>query len=429
MHQHSKTLLALALAALTPSVWAAGFALQNQNGSGNGNAFAGSAAAAEDAGTIFFNPAGMTLLGEGHNISLAGTILDRSLKFTDTGTGGIYNSVLGYPVGSSGGDAGGTSLIPAGYWSMSLSPALRIGLGVSPTFGNKTEYSSDFAGRFSGYYADLQQININPSVAYKINEMVSVGFGINYAMNEIEFRQKVHLGAPGQGTAVLKGDDDAWGWNIGAMFQVTPTTRLGVAYRSKIKFDLEGDQKVTVDANGAAVGAASYAIRSTLETPDNFSLALKQELGPQWELLADLTWTGWSSVKTLPVFRTDTGAQVNALSYNFDDTWRIGVGANYILSDAWKLRVGVAYDQTPIQNDADRTMTLPDSDRTWLALGARYTLSKATSLDVSYSHIFFKDASTSRAVTNYPSPTVVQTVRGNFETSADQFSFQLNHRF
>jgi len=423
MHQHSRTLLALALAALTPSAWAAGFALQNQNGSGNGNAYAGAAAAADDAGTIFFNPAGMTLLGEGHSISLGGTLLNRSLEFTNKGT----TAVPTFPLGTNGGDAGGTSVIPAGYWSMSLSPALRIGLGISPTFGNKTEYDSTFIGRFSGYYAELKQININPAVAYKLNEMVSLGFGVNYAMNEIEFRQKVPLGAATQGTATLKGDDDAWGWNVGAMFQLTPTTRLGLAYRSKIKFDLEGDQTVTVDATGAVFAPATYAIKSTLETPDSFSMALSQKLDDRWELLGDLTWTGWSSVKTLPVIRSSTGAQVNSLSYNFEDSWRVGIGANYILNDAWKLRVGTAYDKSPVKNDADRTMTLPDSDRTWLAFGARYTMSKETSLDVGYSHIFFKKASTARFVdlTGFPD----QTVRGEFETSADQFSLQINHRF
>lgn len=424
MHQPLK-LIALSLAVIAPSAWASGFALQNQNGSGNGNAYAGSAAAAEDAGTIFFNPAGMTLLDEGHNISLGATVLNRKIEFENTGT-----TTLLPPLGTDGGDAGGTSVVPAAYWSMSLSPALRIGLGISPTFGNKSEYDADFMGRFSGYYTELRQINVNPSIAYKINDMVSVGFGINWARNEIEFRQKIAVVPPGlQGTAVLEGDDDAWGWNVGAMFQITPTTRLGVAYRSKIKFDLEGDQTATLDATGATIAPLTYKIKSELETPDSFSVAVSQAFGPQWELLADFTWTGWSTVESLPVIRASDGVQTNTLSYNFKDTWRVGLGANYKLNDEWKLRIGTAYDKTPIKHDEDRTMTLPDSDRTWLAFGARYSMSKATSVDLSYSHIFFEDASTARAVKNPATGATIQTVRGDFETSADQFSLQLNHRF
>jgi long-chain fatty acid transport protein len=417
MHKQTRKLIALALATMAPSVWASGFALQNQNGSGNGNAFAGAAAAAEDAGTIFFNPAGMTQLGEGHSFSIAGTILDRSIQFTDKGTAAVPS----FAVGNSGGDAGGTSLIPAAYWSMSLSPALRLGIGISPTFGNKTEYSTSFVGRFSGYYANMEQININPSVAFKLSDMISLGFGINYATNEIEFRQMVPVAAGVQRAGILKGDGEGWGWNAGATFQLSPATRLGLAYRSKIEIDLEGTQYVV------GIPGYPFAIKSTLETPDSFSVALNQQLSDQWEVLADLTWTGWSSVRTLPVIRTSTGAQVASLSYNFEDTWRIGIGANYKLNDAWKLRIGTAYDKSPVKNDTDRTMTLPDSDRTWLAFGARYTMSKETSIDVGYSHIFFKKASTSRFVdlTGFPD----QTVRGDFDTSADQFSFQLNHRF
>ncbi|MBI5785796.1 MAG: transporter [Rhodocyclales bacterium] len=420
MTHQTRTLFAVALAALAPSAWAAGFALQNQNGSGNGNAFAGAAAAAEDAGTIFFNPAGMTLLQEGHSIALGGTVLDRSIEFTNKGTVAVPT---GFPLGTNGGDAGGTSVIPFGYWSMSLSPALRVGLGISPTFGNKTEYDTTFIGRFSGYYAELQQININPAVAYKLNDAVSLGFGINYALNEIEFRQMVPIGAATQTPAILKGDDDGWGWNVGAMFRIGPATRLGIAYRSTIEFDLEGTQTVV------GVPANSFAIKSKLETPDSFSMALSQKLDDRWELLGDLTWTGWSSIKTLPVIRSSTGTQVTSLSYNFEDTWRVGIGANYLLNDAWKLRIGTAYDKSPVKNDADRTMTLPDADRTWLAFGARYTLSKETSVDLGYSHIFFKKVSTERAVPMTTPPFGTQTVRGEFETSADLLSVQLNHRF
>ena len=115
---------------------AAGFAIQNQSGSGNGNAFAGAAAAAEDAGTVYFNPAGMTNLPEGHNIALTGTLLSRSIKYKDTGTytlGGVIaapNITVYAPTGD-GGNAGGLALIPSGYWAYSLSPNLRLGLGVS----------------------------------------------------------------------------------------------------------------------------------------------------------------------------------------------------------------------------------------------------------------------------------------------------------
>ena len=74
-------------------------------------------------------------------------------------------------------------------------------------------------------------------------------------------------------------------------------------------------------------------------------------------------------------------------------------------------------------------MTVPDSDRIWLAFGARWAMNKATSIDMGYAHIFFKDSTTQRAVMNTAETATLQTVRGNFSTRADLFSLQLNHNF
>lgn len=417
-------LIALSLAVLAPAAWASGFALQNQNGSGNGNAFAGAAASSEDAGIIFFNPAGMALLGDGDNVSVAGTIIDRSIKFTNKGSSTI--SPAAAPLGTTdGGDAGGTALVPAFYWSHGLSKQLWVGLGVSPTFGNKTEYSTDFIGRNAGYYADMQQININPSIAYKPVEQLALGFGIDIAHNMTHFKQGVTLAALGGNNNYVDIKGDAWGYgyNLGASYAVAPSTRLALTYRSQIKFDLEGKY----DANTAVGPLQDHDIKATLKTPDSASLALSQKLGDQIELLADVTWTGWSVVDTIKVYDKNSGANVTNLSYNFKDTWRYGIGMNYQMNDAWKLRAGLAYDQAPIKSDADRTMTLPDSDRTWLSFGARYTVSKASSIDVGYTHLFFKNCSTARAVA--VGSTTYQTIRGDFKTSADLFSLQYNMKF
>lgn len=398
---------------------AAGFQLQNQNAAGTAVAFAGAAAVAEDASTIFFNPAGMTYLPQGHSISVGGTVIDRSVKFSNTGT--TPAPVANQPLGDNGGDGGGASLVPALYYSYAISPELRFGLGLSVTYGSETKYGDNFIGRFSGRYTSIHQINLNPSLAYQVNDLLSVGVGINYAQSEIEFRQNAPVvGAP---LGILKGDDTAWGWNVGAMLQLSPETRLGLAYRSKLRFHLEGSQTI------AAIGI-DRPITAQLETPDNFSLALSQKVGSRLELLADATWTGWSSVNALEPVVTTTGARATApLRYNFRNTWRYGLGAKYQWNDTLNLRAGIAYDQTPVPEDAYRTMTVPDADRTWLAFGARWQMNKATSLDFGYAHIFFQDVSTSRAVMTTAETTTLQTVRGNFKTSANLYSMQLNYNF
>ena len=72
---------------------AAGFALIEQSASGMGNAFAGAAATAEDASTIFYNPAGMSKLGStqitvgAHLIDLS-ACLNHDHPFLETASGG-----------------------------------------------------------------------------------------------------------------------------------------------------------------------------------------------------------------------------------------------------------------------------------------------------------------------------------------------------
>lgn len=431
-----------ALIAITFSGTAAasGFQLQNQTGSGNGNAFAGAAAAAEDAGTVMWNPAGMTYLPKGHNISAAATILSRVIDFDDRGSTGIPTlgpGLGGFPLGTTdGGNAGGTSIVPAFYWAYSFSDRLSLGLGVSPTFGNVTEYDFDFIGRNAGHFAEIKQININPSVAWKVNERVSIGGGLNFAHNETQFKQGVPASGlvpvPGVGLVPfpanndldVKGDDWAVGYNLGAMFQLTPATRLGITYRSELKFDLEGKQKFKSPVTGILV---NQDIKAVLKTPASASLALAHQYNDRLELLADFTWTDWSVVDTIQLKNKATGANLSALSYNFKDTWRVGIGANYQLNDDWKLRFGVAYDKSPVKSAEDRTMTLPDSDRTWLSIGAKYRISPKMSLDVGYTHLMFASARTERAV--YFGTTKVQTIRGKWDNSVEILAAQINYNF
>lgn len=411
----------------TGSAMSAGFQLQNQNGAGTGLAFAGQAANPEDASTVFFNPAGMTDLPSGKNVTVAGTVIDRSVKFSDTGTTPmpVINPLTNLPtggfhaVGGNGGDAGGAKLVPASFFTYSLNAKTVLGLGVSGTYGSESEYDTNFAGRFSGRYTSIHQININPSVAHKVNDQFSIGVGLNYAKNEVEFRQSTpFVGAP---EAQLKGKDSALGWNVGVMLKPNERTRIGIAYRSKIKFDLQGSLVI------APLGI-NRPINAKLNTPDNLSLAFSHKLNDKVEILGDATRTGWGTLQRLQAFNSTTGALENQLSYNFKSSWRAGLGVKYQLDGKWNLRAGVAIDKTPVPDASSRTMTLPDSDRTWLAFGARMKVNEKSSMDFGYAHIFLKGSSTTRQVLS-STGVVLQTVRGDFKSSVNLFSAQYNVNF
>lgn len=418
----SLALLAGFIGAMLPGqATAAGFAVQNQNGSGTGVAFAGAAAMAEDASTLYFNPAGMTYLPLGHSISAAGTLVSRSLRLDDRGS----NALGPFPLGDDGGQGGGMSLIPAAYYSYAVNDRFRLGVGVSATFGNKTDYSTTFVGRFQGNYVDLKALNVNPSFAWRVNDQLSIGAGVSFVKLEGDIQQQLPVSPllPNARNR-LEADDTAMGFNLGLMYQVTPDMRVGISYRSKVDFRLKG-QATATDAGPATGVTPAFA---KIELPDTFSVAVHQQLNERWEMMGDYTWTGWSSFKSLNVRNENTGATLSNPNYDFRDSWRIGFGAGYQYTETLKLRFGVAFDKSPVPDADSRTLTLPDSDRWWLAFGARYALTPKSSLDVGYAHIFFDREGIDRRTVVGTVPTA-QIIRGKFDTSADLLSVQYNHSF
>ena len=415
MTSHARIVgFAASLAALVTAgiVQASGFALIEQNVSGLGNAYAGAAAVAEDASTIFFNPAGMTRL-PGMQAVAAVHAIRPSVKFSNTAS---TLAPLQTSAGGNGGDAGGWAFVPNAYFSWQVSPAWHVGVSLNAPFGLKTEYDATWVGRFHAIESELRTVNVNPSVAFKVNETISLGAGISYQRADATLTNAVNytgafvraacptgipacvaaalpiIGGPGvEGVAKVEGDDGAWGFNLGALVSLAPHTRIGVAYRSAIDYRVSGS---VVFGNRPAVlagGLPDGPVTADLKVPGSASWSIFHQVNPKWEVLADVSWTDWSTVKALNIVRAN-GVLLSTTPLNWRDTWRFSAGANYRQNDAWTWRFGLAYDQTPVR-DPDRTPRVPDEDRTWLAIGLQHRLSKAAAIDVGYAHLFVKNGS------------------------------------
>ena len=450
----TKNLVALAVAsalsfAFTHPAQASAFALHEQGVSGLGNAYAGAAAAAEDASTVWWNPAGMARLPHGKHLLLGAHLIMPSTKFTNNGSTPAAFSNPAFT--GNGGDAGDSAFVPNLFFAMDLNPAWSVGLGINVPFGLKTEYDQDWIGRFQGIESEVKTLNFNPTVSFKLSERASVGFGVSYQRAEIDLLSAVNYSgiAAGAGGAPLLGavggpgvegrnstsvDGDAWGFNLGALFDVTPATRVGVHYRSALDYETRGSTSFTnVPAAFAGVPALAAAtsngdVKLDLETPASFSLGAAHKATDRLELLGDATWTEWSRISRLPLVRTSgaaSGQTLDTLSFNFEDTWRLALGANYQWSGAWTLRAGVAYDQSPVPNARDRSVRLPDEDRYWFSLGATYRLSAASRFDVGYTFISVKDAD----IDNDQTALGRGAVRGTYEGTVHILSLQYQHRF
>ena len=127
-----RTVPAMLLLAFSGAASAAAFQLWEQNASGIATAYAGSAAVADNASTIFFNPAGMTLL-PGIQVSAGVAGVAPSYKFSNGGSSGLLGA------GGDGGNAGGWSAVPNAYISWQLAPDWFVGLVVAAPFGLNTE--------------------------------------------------------------------------------------------------------------------------------------------------------------------------------------------------------------------------------------------------------------------------------------------------
>lgn len=354
-----RTVPALMLAAFSSLASAAAFQLWEQNASGLGNAYAGSAAVADNASTVFFNPAGLTQL-TGFQFSAGVTAVGPSYKFRNDGSTGT---------GSNGGDAGGWHGVPNLYLSGRLTDNLSLGFGVSAPFGLATEYDSAWIGRAQAIKSEIRTVNFNPSVAYRVNDKVSLGFGVNYQKIDAELTNSLSR---------LKGDDSAWGWNVGALFTLSPAMRVGLSYRSSMKYTLEGTMNGTIP------------VKADVELPDTAILSVWQQVSDRWEAMGDLSYTRWNTLRSLNVVSRASGATLGTEQFNYDNSWRVAWGAAYKASDAAKLKFGIAYDRTPVR-DADRSARVPDNSRLWLSLGGQWNAGRYGKVDVGYSYLYVRD--------------------------------------
>jgi long-chain fatty acid transport protein len=397
-----QTTLSLALASamllIAGGAAASGFALIEQNASGLGNAYAGGAASADDASTVFFNPAGMSRLS-GKQIVLAGHIITPSAKFSGTGASGT----------NMGGDAGGSAFVPNAYFTMEITPDLKAGVGVNAPFGLQTSYDPAWVGRYQAIKSKIETVNVNPSVSYRVNDALSIGAGLDYQQISGELSNYDDV----LGTATVKGTDSTWGYNLGALYILSSNSRVGIAYRSAMSYTLKGDIS-------SSLPFANTPVSLDVKLPDTLSLSIFHQYDDQWDLMADVSFTSWSTFKQIKVVN-NSGATVSNTVENWKDTVRVSIGATHHYGEQWLSRVGLAYDQTPVQ-DTYRTARVPDSNRTWLALGGQYKASAASKIDFGYAHLFMNDATINEA---NPSPALV----GTYKNSVDILSAQYTYSF
>lgn len=444
------------LSLLTCSVQASSFALIEQSVSGMGTAYAKGSAGMDDASTLFFNPASMTRL-PGSNLSLGAHVIHANTDIKNVSA--EYNpknpalgpspgaGLAGLPIsGKTKDDLGLTAVVPTGAISHQYSDKVWFGFTVNAPFGLETEYSDNWAGRYHAIKSELLTINLNPSIAFKLHDFATIGFGVSalYADGELTNAADVGLGAalqgapipgwvPGSNTfdskAKLTGDDWGYGYNFGLLLEPSKYTRFGVHYRSKIDLTLDGDVKLS-----GPVANSKRDAKLDITLPDSVSVSGYQAITDRWAVMADVTWTQWSRIQTLDI-KIDDGSQSVAV-WDYEDTTRFAIGTEYRYSQNWMLRTGVAFDESPVPSASKRSPRVPDADRTWFSLGATWHYTPTLSFDFGYAHLFVDDPKL-KGVSDNHDPTLTfpagttgfHSVSGEYDSSVDILSAQVNWKF
>lgn len=360
--------------AFATQTYAAGFQLSEQSAIQMGRAMAGAGVVGDDLSAVHYNPAGMTLLS-GTRMQATGTWVAVNLDYE----------------GDSGQRENGRlkgQIIPAGFITHQINDSLWAGLGLTVPYGMGTEYGEGWEGKSRGTESMILTFDINPNLAWKVNDKLSVGGGISlqYA------KAKLGMGM-GPMQANVKGDSWAWGWNVGVMFQPVETVRLGLAYRSNISHNADGHTTLNNVPVKTDNGLVLTNIRSDMEvrikTPDTITFSATWEATDALRLSGTARWSKWSNFHSLDVQNLDlAGPQFSStvVENNWDDTWFFSVGADYKLNGQWTIRGGVAYDQGPVENQY-RMAVIPDTDRVWFSGGASYKYTDNLTFDFGATYI------------------------------------------
>ncbi|MCD1652330.1 OmpP1/FadL family transporter [Halomonas meridiana] len=448
MHNNfKKVTLAAAVAAVTfaSQANAGGYQINEQSVSGQGYGHAGRSSNVHDATIVYGNPAGMSFLDRAQ-ITAGGTFLSVDTDISNVtasqsspaflpATGGLTDTL---PVaGSNDGDMVPGTLVPFAFYANPVNEKLAFGFGVYAPFGSKTEYEGGFQGRNQGNYTEVKVMTAQPTVSYRFNEQWSVGAGITYNKVEGELRRQVPVATPlglSEVDSRVEGDDEAWGYNLGVIYQPVPETTLGLTYRSKVDFNLEGS--FTADSpvlDQLGIGTVTDSAALDLTTPETVNFSLTQQMSDNLKLMFGASWARWSRFDQILVTGAERGEITNE-QQNYSNAWAFSTGGEYQLTPTLALRAGVTLDFTPTQ-DATRSVRIPSDDRRIFSIGAGWSPTPDLTLDVAYSYLTERSTqidqtkTDSFTVAGQRTPPITSHYSADYKNQAHGFGAQLTYRF
>lgn len=411
------TLTALSTLLLSTSAMAAGFHLREQSAAAQGNAYAGATAGAENGSYAYYNVAGITRQ-KGMQVNMGGTyIAPRATAKNVRGQSGERGANVENVVHA--------AISPNGTVSYQLNDKAFAAIAANSQFGMITKYDPVWVGSDHGITSDLKSGTITPMFAYKATDKLSLGAGVQMQYVWAHLTSSNTL-APGVrvNNVTTNGNDFDMGYQLGALYEFTDSTRVGVGYRSEINHKLKGKMKSSGSPSPLFNALTNQKISAKLTTPAMLSMGVYHDVNEKWAVMAEYQRVFWSSFQNLTFKSQNGGYTISNVKENWRDTNFYSVGTSYMLDNQWKLRLGLAYDQSAVRY-AHRTPRIPDSDRIWYSAGLGYQYNENLSFDIGYTYIQAHKAKMNTAVTQNSG----YNASADYSNSVKVFAFSLNYAF
>jgi long-chain fatty acid transport protein len=353
-------------------------------------------AQADDPSAIYFNPAGLTQL-KGQNVMVGATYLGLD--------GGKFTGVTPLTGGKSLPETQKSLdfIIPNAYYTNTTADGyLAFGVGVFSPFGLGQEYENKNTSIFRNQITkiDLQTIVVNPTIAFKVNDMLSLGFGVDWMWGQAKLEKTPVASVGNLYNSELKGDGDTWGYNFGVLAKLSENFRIGANYRSPFTLKIK-DADVNISNTNPAYASGllgptpkSTKGGATVAMPATFALGAAYTIG-KLTVEADADWTFWHSFSSLPITIQNPVPTLpsTANPKQWEDVVALRIGLEYRVTDPLSLRVGFVYDPTPVP-DSTMGPELPDSNKLDYMVGVGYKIG-AWTIDVAGMYIDKKDRTVS----------------------------------
>ncbi len=365
---------------------AAGFYVREQSTAAMSTGFAGSASRGDNSSFLFYNPAAI-ILNDSIDVTGDFKLFVPSLDITGSAaTRPAFPQGTGAPVvgETNTGEMTGAAIAPTFFASYAITEDLRVGIGGSGPFAALVDADDPWVGRFQVTETSYRTYNFNPVMAYRINEMLTVGAGVQVQYFEADMRNSQALPppfGPFEGEGFLQGNDWGFGFTAGLLFQPSEDTTIGIGYRSRIEHDLSGKAGVNSPAPGP-----NLSVDFDIDTPDVVTASISHRLNEYVEFHATFEWVNWSLFDDITV-KFDAGLPSDVRPQNWKDVYSGFFGVSYMASEQITLNLGGGF--TSSTGDGTGSAILPDGERYTVAVGVSHAMSEHITFNASYAHVFF----------------------------------------